>query len=160
MKIRTYKKTDIEKVAKIYNETTLEYNWEDLTDEQKKVILFKDLEKVHELLKLPNITLVLEESGGIAGFVMMKSGGYINFLYVDKDHLGKGYGKKLIQAAEEKARESGLEKTYLHASVYTAKRKIYQKLGYQDLGLEKYEIIGVGFEGHRMEKYFNKKSCS
>jgi 8-oxo-dGTP pyrophosphatase MutT (NUDIX family)/N-acetylglutamate synthase-like GNAT family acetyltransferase len=151
MAIREYRESDIERVMEIYNRTTLKCNWQDLNDEQKKIMLLKDEAKASALMN-SNITLILEEDDMARGFIMMTSGGYIRFLYVDNKQFGKGYGRALMAAMEKKARESGLKKIYLHASVYTASRKIYEKLGFDNLGPEKYEIVGVEFEGYMMEK--------
>jgi len=154
MKIRLYVEKDIERIIELYNETTKEINWNDLNEEQKKVMLFKDVKVAHELMN-SNITCVLEDENEIRGLAMMTQEGYIRFLYVDIRFLRKGYGRKLLSAMEEKAKGLGLEKVYLHTSKYTSDNKIYEKLGYQNKGGETYTIVGVEFVGSRMEKNLN-----
>jgi len=109
MEIRTYREEDAERIFEIFNETTQKYNWDEFSEEQKKVALFEDVKYVHDALG-SNIALVLEDEGEIRGFVVLTRDGYIRFFYVDIRHLGKGYGRKLMLAIEEKAREIGLKK--------------------------------------------------
>ena len=151
MNIRPYKKKDIERIVELYNDTTKELNVRDLTKEQKKVILFKGTKTAHEMMG-SNVTLVLEDNKEIRGFAMMTAPGYIKFLYVDKRFLQKGYGRKLLLAMECEAKELGLTQVYLHASIYTSKKKIYEKLGYKNKGEETYTIANVEFVGNKMEK--------
>lgn len=59
MIVRNYKESDIQRIVDLYNETTIKYNWSDLNDEQKNIMLFKNIEKANNLMK-SNITFVLE----------------------------------------------------------------------------------------------------
>lgn len=151
MYVRTYGKNDLTEVINLFNDTVKTVNWDEFNDEQKKVALFKSPEPIHDFLN-SNITLVLKDDNKIRGFVMMTKKGYIKFLYVDKNHLKKGYGKKLLKRIEEKAKELGLKEIHLHASKFASKNKIYEKLGYKNKGKEVYVILGVDFIGDRMEK--------
>ena len=96
MYVRTYGKNDLTEVINLFNDTVKTVNWDEFNDEQKKVALFKSPEPIHDFLN-SNITLVLKDDNKIRGFVMMTKKGYIKFLYVDKNHLKKGYGKKLLK---------------------------------------------------------------
>ncbi len=149
--IRKYDPKDIQRIVEIYNSTTLKFNYEHLNKDQKRIILFPNLEIPHKIMS-EDITLVLEIENDVVGFVSMKPDGYINFLYVDEKHFRKGYGKKLISAIENKAKELGLLKVYLYASEYAEKNEIYQNLGYIGKGKETHKIVGVDFEGIRFEK--------
>lgn len=149
--MRPYEERDIERIVELYNETTKELNWWDFNDDQKSVILFKDIQQAHQIMSI-GITLVLEIQNKIVGFVMMQVSGYINFLYVDKKEIRKGYGGKLLSAIEQRAKEMGLESVYLQASKYTSDNKIYEKLGYEDKGIVSFKIKDIAFSGCRMEK--------
>lgn len=151
MTIRKYKKEDIQKIVKLYNETTKKHNWSDLNDEQKKIMLIKDVEKAHNLMK-SSLTTVLEIDNKIIGFTVITNKGYINFFYIDKNELKKGYGKILLSESEKKAKKLGIKNIFLYTSKYTSDRGIYEKLGYVNKGLETYKILNVEFEGYRMEK--------
>ncbi|WP_147820695.1 GNAT family N-acetyltransferase [Salidesulfovibrio onnuriiensis] len=71
-----------------------------------------------------------EEDGRPVG-VMQLQGNYIAELWVHPDHQGKGVGGKLIQAAEEHAREQG--HAHLTLCVYgcnTNAREFYRNKGF------------------------------
>jgi N-acetylglutamate synthase-like GNAT family acetyltransferase len=155
MIIRKYNKNDIRRIVELYNETTKECNWSDLNDEQKNIMLFRDIGKANKLMS-SNIALVLEVKERIIGFVTMTTQGYINFFYVDKNELKKGYGKSLLFELEKKANSLGLKNIFLYASKYTSDRSIYEKLGYENKSLEAYKILGVEFKGYKMEKEIKK----
>lgn len=53
----------------------------------------------------------------------------VRFVAVDFDLQGKGYGKKIMQATEQKSQELGIEKIILHARDYAV--DFYKNLGYK-----------------------------
>jgi ribosomal protein S18 acetylase RimI-like enzyme len=151
MLIRPYTEKDLNCMVRLYNETTLQLNWKDLNDVQKKIILLPNTAKARTLFD-SNVTLVAEDKGEVRGFGVMNNEGYVSFLYVDVHQTRKGYGKKLLEALEKAGKDRGLKKVFLFASTFTAKNKIYEKMGYDNKGPEKYKIVGVEFEGNRLEK--------
>lgn len=154
MILREYKEKDSERIMNLYNETTKKFNIQDLNENQKCIILFKNEWLVNELM-ISNITLVLEIESEIVWFVMMKKDWYINFLYIDKDNLNKWYWKTLINWIEKKAKEIWLKKVYLYSSIYSSKYNIYEKLGYKNLWMETYYIKDIPFEWYKMLKKLN-----
>ena len=151
MEIRPYKEEDAQRIFELFNETTLSANWEDFSEEQKEVALFKDAEYVDETMK-NSLSLVLEDEGEIRGFICVTEDGYVRFFYVDKRYLGKGYGRALGEAMLKKAKEAGLKKIWGIASKYASDRKLYEKMGCVNKGMDSFELFGVKFEGYRMEK--------
>ena len=73
---------------------------------------------------------------------------YINALWVESHHRGKGYGKKMMLAAEEEALKRGVSQSYLQ-TVHSL--GFYQKLGYQV-----FSVIENSPTGFNM--YYVKKS--
>ena len=73
---------------------------------------------------------------------------YINALWVESHHMGKGYGKKMMLAAEEEAVKRGVTQCYLQ-TVHSL--GFYQKLGY-----EVFSVIENSPTGFNM--YYVKKS--
>jgi N-acetylglutamate synthase-like GNAT family acetyltransferase len=73
---------------------------------------------------------------------------YINSLWVDSTYRGKGYGRKIMLAAEEEAVKKGVAKSYLQT---THALGFYQKLGY-----EVFTVIENSPTGFNM--YYVKKS--
>ncbi len=66
---------------------------------------------------------------------------------VDTLQQGKGIGKKLMQHAEQFARQKGFKHAILHARFYTI--AFYKKLGYK---ITSGPFIEVGMEHYKMEK--------
>jgi len=74
----------------------------------------------------------------------------VRFVAVDSEIQGKGYGKLLMHAVEEKAIKNGSAKMILHARDYAV--EFYKKLNYNLLG-ESYKLFDV-LQHYLMEKEF------
>ena len=58
---------------------------------------------------------------------------YIDLLWVKEELRGQGYGRRLMETVEKKARELGAKNAYLDTFSFQAP-EFYQKLGYQVFG--------------------------
>jgi len=58
---------------------------------------------------------------------------YINLLWVSGDHRGKGFGSKLMKAAEKEARRRGIKHAWVDTFSFQAPA-FYRKLGYRRFG--------------------------
>ena len=76
--------------------------------------------------------------------------GQVRFVAVDSEIQGKGYGKLLMEAVEEKAIKNGNTKMILHARDYAV--EFYKKLNYNIIG-ESYKLFNV-LQHYLMEKEF------
>ena len=74
----------------------------------------------------------------------------VRFVAVDSEIQGKGYGKLLMEAVEEKAIKNGNTKMILHARDYAV--EFYKKLNYNIIG-ESYKLFNV-LQHYLMEKEF------
>lgn len=83
---------------------------------------------------------VLEDEHGLCGFIWIALittmvepfVGYIKNIYVSPRLRGAGYGKKLLDAADDWFRRSGCTKASLDASICNARAvEIYQAAGYE-----------------------------
>ena len=72
----------------------------------------------------------------------------VRFVAVDQECQGKGFGLKIMQATEVKAKELGIQKMILHARDYAV--EFYIKQGYQNLGAS-YKLFDV-LQHYLMEK--------
>lgn len=72
---------------------------------------------------------------------------YINALWVDSTHRGKGYGKQMMLAVEQEAVKRGVTKSYLQ-TIHTL--DFYQKLGYEIFGV--IEDSPAGFNMYYVKK--------
>lgn len=75
---------------------------------------------------------------------------YVSVLYVDANCRGKGYGRALMEKAEEKAKCHGAYMSHLSTFDWQA-RGFYEKLGYEVFG-----IIENCPQGHK--RYFLNKT--
>jgi GNAT superfamily N-acetyltransferase len=84
--------------------------------------------------------------GGVLGWT--KRGWLeINVVWIREDLRGKGYGVKLMHAAEQEAIARGCRQVYLNTFDFEAP-EFYKKLGY--------EVIGI-LEGHKEKRYHFQK---
>ena len=70
--------------------------------------------------------------GGALGYIW---GGWLDltFLWVAEPLRGRGYGRRLLEAAEEEARTQGCRGVHLSTHSFQA-RPFYEKLGYEIVG--------------------------
>lgn len=74
----------------------------------------------------------------------------VRFVAVETETQGKGFGKLIMDAVEEKSKINGNHKMILHARDYAV--LFYEKLGYALIG-ESYKLFGV-LQHYLMEKEF------
>jgi len=74
----------------------------------------------------------------------------VRFVAVESDQQGKGIGKLIMGAVEERGKADGYEKLILHARNYAL--PFYEKLGYTLIG-PSYKLFDV-LQHYEMEKVF------
>lgn len=72
-------------------------------------------------------TLVAEHAGLLVGTGTV-AGEHIGRMYVAPEHQGRGLGRRILDALEQRARDDGRESVYLGASIPA--RTFYERLGY------------------------------
>lgn len=106
-------------------------------------------ESVAELQRSGNHLLVMEVGGKIIGFVYLDPSREGAFkLALEPALRGKGYGKQLMEAADEKARSLAWKR--LLVGVMDTKQSLvsyYQDLGYKDTGERGEMISRPGYTG-------------
>lgn len=83
-------------------------------------------------------TLVAELDGKIVGFANMDATGYLDRLFVHKDHWRQGIGTALCDALEQ---QSPAQHFFTHASI--AARPFFEKRGYRVINEQKVQRNGV-----------------
>jgi GNAT superfamily N-acetyltransferase len=101
-----------------------------------------------------NLSHVLKDSsgqvlGGINATLYCWNIMYVDVLYVEHECRGKGYGKLLIEKAENKARSLGGYLSHLDTFDWQAK-EFYERLGYTVFGV--LEDCPLGHVRHYMKK--------
>lgn len=132
-KIRTAEETDIPQIAKLYYETVRHINSKDYSE--KHIEVWSNAAFAVEGWKKKiseQYFLVAETDREIIGFSSIAIDGYLDFMYVHKEHQREGIATKLINEIEKKAAEQNNEEIYSHVSK-TAK-PFFEKAGYKYSG--------------------------
>lgn len=138
MYIREYNPADCSEIAALFYQTVHEVNKQDYTSEQLNAWATGkvDLTAWNQSF-LEHYTLVAVENGRIAGFGDIDETGYLDRLYVHKDHQREGIAAALCSRLEAHVQGNILT----HASI-TA-RPFFQKRGYKVLKKQQIERQNV-----------------
>lgn len=147
MVIREYRSSDCEEIAKLFYDTVHIVNAKDYTKEQLDAWATGqiDLEEWDKSFR-GHYSIVAVEDGAITGFGDIDKSGYLDRLYVHKDHQGKGIATALC----DKLEQSAPGKIVTHASI-TA-RPFFELRGYQTVKEQQVERRGVFLTNFVMEK--------
>ena len=130
MKLRRYESKDCETLIKLFQDTVHTVNGKDYTEEQLNVWATgrEDLIKWDRSFR-DAVTVIAEEDGTIVGFGDMDRQGYLDHLYVHRNHLRKGIGAKIVEELEKEVGFHNIAAFTTFASI-TA-RPFFEKLGYK-----------------------------
>ena len=148
MELRLYRSEDCPTLAQLFYDTVHTVNARDYTPEQLDAWAdgHVDLDAWNTSF-LAHHTLVAEEGGVILGFADMDGNGYLDRLYVHRDHQGRGVASALCSALEA-ACPAAVFTT--HASL-TA-RPFFEGRGYRVLRRQTVIRRGVALDNYIMEK--------
>ena len=150
MVYRKYRPSDCEKIAELFYQTVHSVNQKDYTPEQLDAWATGQVDLVQWNRTLSDhYTVVAEEDGVILGFGDMAEDGYLDRLYVHKDHQGQGIATALCDRLE---RAVGAQSIATYASI-TA-RPFFEKRGYQTVKPNQVERNGVRLTNYLMKKDF------
>ncbi len=148
MVYRKYRPSDCEKIAELFYQTVHSVNQKDYTPEQLDAWATGQVDLVQWNRTLSDhYTVVAEEDGAILGFGDIAEDGYLDRLYVHKDHQGQGIATTLCDRLE---RSVGAQSIATYASI-TA-RPFFEKRGYQTVKPNQVERNGVRLTNYLMEK--------
>lgn len=153
MFIRPYLRSDATELASLFFHTIRTVNSKDYSPEQLRAwapdLTTWDMEKWRNSFSNKHVFLV-EDDGVIAGFGELEANGHIDRFYIHKDFVGKGVGKFIYTALEEKARLLKLERLFVEASI-TAK-PFFEKIGFNLIIEQTVERNQVMFTNYVMDK--------
>jgi putative acetyltransferase len=151
VRIRDYEAGDAPEVVRLFYETVRSVNRADYSDEQVRAWApgVPDPDEWHARM-VTRKTLVAEEDGQVVGFAELEEDGHLDMLYVRKDIVGRGVGKRLCQTAEREALGLGLERIFTEASI-TA-RPVFEGQGFRVLHRNDLVVRGVEMTNFSMEK--------
>lgn len=130
IELRTAVFDDIPAIVEMYRGTVHSVNAADYTPAQIKVwadgaVNFPRWEKaINE-----QYFVLAEIDGKLAGFSSIAKDGYLDFMYVSKDHQRCGVASMLLNEIERKAVEQRNPQIYSHVS--KTARGFFQKMGYE-----------------------------
>ena len=140
MELRRCRAEDLEEIRALFTATILTVNRRDYTDVQvRRRSFFLDL-----------YTLVALEGTQLVGYGNIHESGYLDHLFVHRDHQGQGIATALCDALEAHAAAGGVERVTVHASL-TA-RPFFLGRGYRLLREQRVEVGGVFLKNCAMEK--------
>lgn len=148
MQLRAYQPADCAEMAELFYQTVHCVNARDYTAEQLNVWATGkvDLQAWNRSF-LVHKTIVAVEDGRIVGFGDIDDTGYLDRLYVHKDHQGQGIASALCDRLGGFA--DGMRLT-VHASI-TAK-PVFECRGYRVVRAQTVVLDGVPLTNYAMEK--------
>ena len=148
MILRRYSASDINEIAELFYQTVHTVNRADYTEEQLSVWATGniDLDEWNRSF-LEHYTIVAVSGNEIVGFGDIDSSGYLDRLYVHKNHQGEGIATAICDALEGAV--SG-KKFTTHASI-TAK-PFFKRRGYHVVRRQEVIRGGIPLTNYVMEK--------
>ena len=145
---RAYTSEDLAAVVRLFQDTVHTVCARDYTSKQLDAWAPKELDmKKWQATLLAHHTIVAEEGGVIAGFGDMDSSGYLDRLYVSKDHQRLGIATAICDALEQQITAPSYQ---THASI-TAK-PFFTHRGYCLIREQQVERQGIYLTNYVMEK--------
>ncbi len=149
--IRTAEEKDLAEIRNLYSQTVRQINSKDYTQQEIEVWASTSDDPQSFVKSIKNQYFIIAETGfEIAGFASIEKNGYLDFMYVHKDHQRSGIGRKLLEEIERKAGEQNNYEVFAYVS-RTAK-KFFEKSGYQHRGNKTDIFKGVVFINSIMVK--------
>ena len=148
MILREYKSSDCEQIAELFYQTVHTVNAKDYSKEQLDVWATGQLDLAKwDRLFLEHYSLVAIMDGQLVGFGDIDETGYLDKLYVHKDHQHEGSATAICDRLEE---SSSAETLITHASI-TAKG-FFEHRGYHVLREQQVIRGGIPLTNYVMEK--------
>lgn len=160
VEICSYEPGDAEKLVALFYETVHSVNAADYSSKQLAAWAPEKLRK--EKLETwrdsfaRNKTIVAKSGGEIVGFCDLADAGYLNRLYVHKDHQRIGIAKRLVGQIEQEAKKLGQKKIRTESSI-TAK-PFFEHCGYTTIHKQVIVRQGVELENYLMSKNLMKET--
>jgi putative acetyltransferase len=150
--IRELKREDITSCVKLFYDTVHSINAKDYSPDQLEVWAPKIInpESVRWQSLLNNISIVAEVNHEIVGFIDLTKTGYLDRLYIHKDHQRKGIASALLKIIEKQAAESNIDEITTEASI-TAK-PFFEGMGFQVIKEQQKDVNGTIFINYVMKK--------
>lgn len=149
--IRRATAADAAALAELYRGTITEVNRRDYSAEQVAVWAGR-AQRSDSLLKRINeqYFLVAEDEGTITGFGSITKTGYLDLLFVHKEHQRQGIANALFSMLESYALRH--DAPQLSADVSITARPFFEKMGFEVYKEQQVDIDGVLLTNFKMQK--------
>jgi len=155
MILRRYQSSDCEQLAALFYDTVHSVNAKDYDEEQLNAWASGKVDlAAWDASFQEHDTVVAVENDCIVGFGDIDKTGYLDRLYIHKDHQGKGIASAICDELES---AFPAEKIVTHASV-TAK-PFFEKRGYKAVKEQQVERRGIYLTNYIMEKDMGQTVC-
>ncbi len=153
MKIREASEADVSDILNLFESTIRSVNAKDYTPEQIEVwASAKDKETWSSKIKDQWFYVAISDHH-VVGFSSIDKEGYLDFMYVHKDHQGKGIASSLLDTIESTAIKIAINE--ICSSVSKTAKPFFLSKGYKRVKTEIKEIKGITFENNWMIKKFD-----
>jgi putative acetyltransferase len=149
--IRRATPADLEKILLLFRQTIETINAADYNTEQVKAWSAGALKKKKWLQKInEQYFLVAEQHEDIIGFASITGKGYLDFLFVGKDHQRKNIASDLCTQLELYAARKAISS--ISSDVSITARPFFEKRGFYLIKKQEVQIDGVALTNYKMEK--------
>ncbi len=151
LNIRLAESKYAEELGELYYDTVRTVNAKDYT--AKEIGIWSESGKRYDVWrkKIAEQYFIVAESGDkIVGISSIDKDGYLDYMYVHKDHQRQGIAKELLIRIEEKAVEQSNDEIWAYVSI-TA-NPFFEKNGYVFSGEKIVAVRGVEFRDRIMKK--------
>jgi putative acetyltransferase len=151
MRVRKLEPADVPAVVALFTETVRSVNARDYGPEQLEAWAprMPDV-AAWEGSFTDRVALVVEVAGEVAGFGDLAAGGYLDRLYVHRDHQRRGVATALAEALEAEAARQGAAEVTADASITAL--PFFEGRGYETLARQEKLLRGVRFTNYRVRK--------
>ena len=151
MHVRNLEAADVPAVAALFTDTVRSVNARDYTPEQVEAWAPRPPDVPSwERSFAGRTALVVEVDGEVAGFGDLAAGGYLDRLYVHRDHQGRGVATALAGALEAEAARRGAVEVTADASITAL--PFFERRGYEVVARQERGVRGVRFINYRVRK--------
>ncbi|MBC7864100.1 MAG: GNAT family N-acetyltransferase, partial [Bacteroidia bacterium] len=149
--IRKAKQNDLDQIRFLFRDTVLHINSKNYDQKQIKFWAngVKHINSWKNKIDTQEFFVAVSEEK-ILGFASVTQEGYLDLMYVHKDHQREGVGKKLILQIEETTRKLKLNK--IVSDVSSTAKTFFEKSGFEKTGDNRKEYGDVVFVNNCMEK--------
>jgi putative acetyltransferase len=99
------------------------------------------------------LIILAEAPGRVLGFMSLAAAGYVDFAYIRPSARGSGLFRQLYAEIEDRARASGEERLWVHASLMA--EPAFAAMGFRVIEREEVSIGDETFARARMEKHLS-----